>query len=259
MEPSHCLQTWLVCNDTIKPSVFSKNPNTNLYYSKGTGQPHPGVGPYYEQLADPNLVERSQNGDEIRHAWYQWVAFILFFQAILCYFPHFLWKSWEGGKLKLILQNLDRHTLESESESVQAKVSTIVNYVHKHLHRQNHYVYKYIFCEFLNIVNILSQMFLMDVFFGGQFSTYGYHVISLSLSSEKERLDPIAKIFPKMTKCTFNRYGSSGTIQTFDGLCVLPINIINEKVFIFIWFWYLLLITWSSIYLCFRAITVFSK
>ena len=102
-------------------------------------------------------------------------------------------------------------------------------------------------------------MFLMDVFFGGQFSTYGYHVISLSLSSEKERLDPIAKIFPKMTKCTFNRYGSSGTIQTFDGLCVLPINIINEKVFIFIWFWYLLLITWSSIYLCFRAITVFSK
>ena len=38
----------------------------------------------------------TNDGDEIRHAWYQWVCFILAFQAILCYIPHYLWKLWEG-------------------------------------------------------------------------------------------------------------------------------------------------------------------
>ena len=37
-----------------------------------------------------------------------------------------------------------------------------------------------------------------------------------------------------MTKCHFGLYGGSGTLQKFDALCVLGMNIINEKV-IFIW------------------------
>jgi hypothetical protein len=44
------------------------------------------------------LFSFTEDGDEIRHAWYQWVCFVLFFQAVLCYFPHYLWKSWEGER-----------------------------------------------------------------------------------------------------------------------------------------------------------------
>jgi hypothetical protein len=33
-----------------------------------------------------------------------------------------------------------------------------------------------------------------------------------------------------MTKCSLDMYGPSGTIQKLDGLCVLPINVLNEKV-----------------------------
>jgi hypothetical protein len=40
-----------------------------------------------------------------------------------------------------------------------------------------------------------------------------------------------------VTKCTFHNYGPSGTVEKKDGLCVLPLNIINEKIYIFIWFW----------------------
>jgi hypothetical protein len=47
----------------------------------------------------------------------------------------------------------------------------------------------------------------------------------------------MSKIFPKVTKCTFHLYGPSGSIQNKDGLCVLPLNIINEKIYIFLWFW----------------------
>ena len=46
---------------------------------------------------------------------------------------------------------------------------------------------------------------------------------------DQERIDPMAKVFPKVSKCTFHKYGPSGTIARHDGLCILPINIINEK------------------------------
>ena len=42
-----------------------------------------------------------------------------------------------------------------------------------------------------------------------------------------------------MTKCTFHKYGPSGTITTHDGLCILALNIINEKIYVFLWFWFI--------------------
>ena len=78
---------------------------------------HPGVAPptdhnlrgpgtYQEEAGplsteelrgeDSNLIRVTDDGDEIRHAWYQWVTFALCFQALLCYIPHYLWKAWEG-------------------------------------------------------------------------------------------------------------------------------------------------------------------
>ena len=47
---------------------------------KGLDYPHPGVGPY-PSTTDRDLVEVTPEGDEIRHAWYQWVVFILFAQV----------------------------------------------------------------------------------------------------------------------------------------------------------------------------------
>ena len=103
----------------------------------------------------------------------------------------------------------------------------------------NIYVYKFILCELLNLVNVLGQMWLMDVFFNGQFTTYGLEVrqsclkmflksleilvnnsklplkvVRLAGQNIEERADPMARVFPKMTKCTFHKWGqySSSTI-----------------------------------------------
>ena len=37
-------------------------------------------------------------------------------------------------------------------------------------------------------------------------------------------------VFPRMTKCTFHKFGTSGNIEKHDALCILPLNIVNEKV-----------------------------
>ena len=123
------------------------------------------------------------------------------FQALLCYFPHFLWKSWEGGKLRLLLQDLDAQTLDTGRETTQNKRHVIVNYILRNVRTHNVYVGKFIFCEFLNLVNIIGQMYLMDVFFNGHFTTYGSEILTISNAEDEKRSDPMAKVFPKMSKC----------------------------------------------------------
>ena len=55
-------------------------------------------------------------------------------------------------------------------------------------------------------------------------------MIRFSNMDAEDRVDPMSRVFPRMTKCIFHKYGGSGTIQRFDALCVLGMNILNEKV-----------------------------
>ena len=41
----------------------------------------------------------------------------------------------------------------------------------------------------------------------------------------------------QVAKCSFNKFGPSGTVETYDGLCILSLNIFNEKVLSSIWAW----------------------
>ena len=50
-----------------------------------------GVGPYHPE----------EDYIEIK-AYYQWVPFMLFLQAIMFYVPHLVFKAFEGGKIKVI-------------------------------------------------------------------------------------------------------------------------------------------------------------
>ena len=73
-----------------------------------------------------------------------------------------------------------------------------------------------------------------------EFLTYGIYSMAYMTSNPETRgQDPFNLIFPKMTKCILNTYGPSGTIQNHDGLCILPINIMNEKMFLIIWFMFM--------------------
>ena len=60
----------------------------------------------------------------------------------------------------------------------------------------------------------------------------------------------------QVTKCTFNNYGPSGTVENKDGLCVLAMNIINEKIYIFLWFWFLTLCVWTGVHLFIRILSM---
>lgn len=70
-------------------------------------------------------------------------------------------------------------------------------------------------------------------------------------------MDPMVYVFPRVTKCIFHKYGASGSIQKHDSLCILPLNIVNEKTYIFIWFWYIILVIMLVGLVIYRALIIF--
>ena len=93
----------------------------------------------------------------------------------------------------------------------------------------------------------------MDFFLGGEFTSYGLDVINMTELEPDQREDPMSRVFPKVTKCTFHKFGPSGTVEKFDGLCVLPLNIINEKIYVFLWFWFVIVCIITGVQLIYRA------
>ena len=81
----------------------------------------------------------------------------------------------------------------------------------------------------------------------------------MTQSDPDMRDDPLNRVFPKVTKCSFQKYGPSGTMEKFDGLCILPLNIINEKIYVLLWFWFVFLITISAIQLIWRILSIISS
>ena len=101
-------------------------------------------------------------------------------------------------------------------------------------------------------------MFLMNTFFDGAFLTFGFDVIAYAERDQEERIDPMIYIFPRMTKCTFSKFGTSGEVEKHDALCILPLNVVNEKIYIFLWFWFLILGFLTALVLLYRLIIILS-
>lgn len=104
----------------------------------------------------------------------------------------------------------------------------------------------------------LGQMFLMNRFFDGEFLKFGFKVIAHMQEDQEDRIDPMIYIFPRMTKCTFYKYGVSGEVERHDAICILPLNVVNEKIYIFLWFWFIILMLLTTITLAYRVVIIFS-
>lgn len=197
-----------------------------------------------------------KEGDPIDYQrYYQWVCFVLFFQAMLFYIPRFMWKMWEGGRIEQLVGELNKPIItDVGSKNEQKRI--IVRYFTTNTNNSNAYAFRFVFCELLNFINVVGQIYFMDYFLDGEFWSYGLHI----LYKTNSRADAMAKIFPKFTKCTIYTFGQSGSPQIRDSYCLLPINVANEKIYICLWFWFVILSILSAFQLLFRTtVLVFPK
>lgn len=168
---------------------------------------------------------------------------------------HSFRKLWESGKVEAVVMHLDVGV--GFEPDLQLKKQAIVNYLYHSSGHHDWYAARYYFCEFLSFVNVIAQMFLLDSLFEGEFLRYGLNVIEyLQSQSSDQLLDPMVRIFPRVTKCKFYKFGPSANVETIDALCLLPLNIINEKIYVFLWFWFVILIILTLMMLLFGLILV---
>lgn len=111
----------------------------------------------------------------------------------------------------------------------------------------NYLVVLYLFVKLLYIANVIGQIFALNAFLGQNFSLYGIDVLSALAKGEDWTASPR---FPRVTMCDF-KVRRLGNVQRYTVQCVLPINLFNEKIYLFIWFWMVFAATMT----CFSLLT----
>ena len=101
------------------------------------------------------------------------------------------------------------------------KQRIVAEYMVDNLNTHNIWTIKIFITEILYFMNILGNIYFMDYFLGnfflstvnhhsmvgGEFRTYGLEVATITELDPEQRVDPMAHIFPRVTKCTFNKVG----------------------------------------------------
>jgi hypothetical protein len=208
--------------------------------------------------------------------YYQWSPFILLFMALCFYFPHMLWRSL-NNKSGLDIQKLVEAALKQEQQVDQDKkrqetIDSITNSIRvyienrynsptelhsrsnkiprkfwycltfwRHRHLSSFIVILFTFVKLLFLINSLVQIFLLNSFLGNDYHLFGFEVINKFIRG----LDwGESKRFPRVTLCDFH-IREIGIIHRYTVQCVLPINLFNEKIFLILWFWILLLVAFN--------------
>lgn len=119
------------------------------------------------------------------------------------------------------------------------------------------YVLIYFICELAALVALVSLnlqlgfllillnffqifvLFIMHHVFNGFWISFAPAIIALITEDYRNFTMHSAKLFPTQAKCLYQNIGKGGSVQTKDALCFLPQNTVNEKIFVFLYFWFI--------------------
>jgi len=167
------------------------------------------------------------------HRYYQWVNLVMFLQAACFYLPRFLWRRFENGILGHLQQELNNPLQLQEGKSDQLR--KVVHYLSVSEVSHRLYGRRYMLVYIIALANLVAQFFFTDHFLNYEFLSYARRVLEEG-SIHQDR------VFPKQAKCSLYRYGGSGTLQNYDAICLLPLNILNEKLYLILYVWMVLLL-----------------
>lgn len=197
-------------------------------------------------------------------SYYQWVPLVLLIEALMCFIPCLIWRilhKRSGINLSAIL-DVSRVCERSTYGEVREKSGRyLVSQLHKFFTVQrgkkgcvekvsrscwlvggkrygNYLISSYLCVKLLYLFNAIGQLLLLDAFLDvDPKRLYGLEIIRKLIEgtdwTEVER-------FPRVTLCDF-KIRHLGRLLPYVVQCVLTINLFNEKIFLIIWFWFLIL------------------
>jgi hypothetical protein len=207
-----------------------------------------------------------EHEDDKRHMipYYQWMPMILLVQALLFYMPVMIWRTLNGRSGIDVNNIVESGETFQNTELAESREKTL-NYMTKQMNRYltsqreyrsgctvslkhflsrtcclccgrrhgNYLVVLYIFSKLVFIANVIGQLFVLNMFLGHDFNLYGIDVMRSLAAGEDWTASPR---FPRVTMCDF-KVRRLGNVQRYTVQCVLPINLFNEKIYLFLWFW----------------------
>ncbi|XP_059095583.1 innexin inx2-like isoform X3 [Tigriopus californicus] len=194
----------------------------------------------------------------IYNSYYQWVPIYLFLLSALFYLPRCLWLIMEGGLMKFFGKGTTTRVIEDPEE----KRDKLVEFFRANIHNKyNIYYFGFMFCELLNVFVVLLAFWLTDKFLNHRFLAYGFKVYAFYRLPPEEQsigpfINPMCYTFPRISSCNYYRYGTGGKQESINAICILALNIINDKVFLVIWWWFVFLLGVGVTRIFFRSIQV---
>ncbi|KAF8384808.1 inx-10 [Pristionchus pacificus] len=206
-----------------------------------------------------------------RISYYQWVPFFLLMEAACFRLPSLLWKYLSGHSgikiTEIVKLSSDPNNIKPEIKKANIKSITMhlqgALRFHKRLQKKQIKPHKffwmcnlpysaffvtsmYITTKLFYFINVVLQLLLMNKFLEtDRYSWYGFGAIVDLIAGSSWKT---SGVFPRVSLCDFD-VRVMGNVQEHTIQCVLVINIFNEKIFIFLWFWFagLLLFTLGSL------------
>ena len=223
---------------------------------------------YYVAFDEPIPQPKDIDYQE-KLSYYQWVPLILLCQAIFCYIPSMIWRCLyrrSGLNVGAVIEAAIAGQRTSYSDIRDKTTRYMVHMLDKYLRARrnrkrpgcctdfkqrcahicclfcsklygNYLTMAYLACKLMYIVNAIGQLYLLDVFMGEDFRMYGIEAIRKLLYSTDWLQSPR---FPRVTMCDFYIRHQTA-VHRYIVQCVLPINLFNEKIFLIVWFVFVIL------------------
>ncbi|KAL5970093.1 Innexin unc-9 [Taenia solium] len=210
--------------------------------------------------------------------YYQWVSLVLALQAILCYLPSLIWEGLTfnrvGTNINFYIefaQSAAKETGINRKNRVQFLASALdtLFFARRPLAHRPHssICYRaadffgdflprkrmgralcayYLVIKLLYFTNAVFQIVIMERFLGMP-DSHKLFGVQILLDLWYGRYWQQTLIFPRVGYCRVPIKLVGRTVPTLIAQCTMPVNMLSEKVYIFLWFWFVGVATLQAI------------
>ncbi|KAL3071173.1 hypothetical protein niasHT_038443 [Heterodera trifolii] len=206
------------------------------------------------------LAEQRNNGTD-RLNYYQWVPFILVAMALFSQFTHYFWSfcnMLSEKDLPSILRKVSAVVFEGDEQQANF-AEAIASHFHvvllacdsskkrrrkspflRGIFARNWLAFVYLFTKFLYLIANIVQFKFISMFLGvDKLPNWGWTMLNsfLTHGSSWEQ----SGHFPRVTLCDLKIRQPNERFHEFTVQCVLVANFLNEKIFLMLYFWFILM------------------
>ncbi|CAF0976246.1 unnamed protein product [Rotaria sordida] len=186
--------------------------------------------------------------------YYQWVPILLLLMALFFYAPRLFWRSF-NAHCSIDIQNLIKKSQISTNNSTKTASKTLdyycqtfktkhshssINiqaYIRRNKHRGNYLFSLYFLTRLMYLINSIFQLFLLNALLGHRGNAWflDIDIMKSIFRYGNPLLD--SPYFPRVTLCDVP-IREIAIIHRYTLQCALPINMLNEKIFVALSFWF---------------------